>query len=683
MTLIIKKYNSGKNEMEQRLFKLNVYFRIKRIVGVLSAIILIVCISGCQKFLDVVPDDTPTLDHAFSNRSVTEKFLRTCYSHLPDPTDPAYYPAYFTSKDEFDWRTEIRFGNSPAGMISKGLQNTNTPYQDYWSGRNGGNSMYVAIRDCNIFLENANTPRDITEDERQRWIAEVKFLKAYYHFFLLELYGPIVLVKENLPISATPEQVRVFREPVDECVDYIVELIDEAMPNLPPELPDPASEFGRISQVIASAVKAKVLATAASPLFNGNNDYAGWVDKRGKQLVATTYDPAKWERAATAIKEAIDLAHNTGHRLYTFNKLAGGAQTFAMNDSMVQLMTIRKAITEDIERNPGVLWATQEQFADGKGGGMGFVVLGNMLKGVFPIMYAADQNLYVNYMSASWYMAELFYSNNGVPIEEDKYFDYAHRYNPRRALSSDNHQTYIPTGEVTATMNFFREPRFYADLGFDRGFFEIASTTSNGGASFDVYLRHRRGELSTASGLASYVPKKIAAFETSASQGVTGKAYTPYNYKFPLLRLSDLYLLYSEALNEVKSQPDNEVYQWIDTVRAVAGLKGVVESWQNASLNPSAPSTKTGMREIIRKERLIELAFEGQRFWDVKRWKIADRYWALQSYTWGNSQDPALFYVPTPGIGAPRPVTFKDYLYPIAKSDLRINTNLEQTYGWQ
>lgn len=659
------------------------YRSFSKWAGILGLFSLLLGAWGCNKFLDVVPNDTPTLDHAFSNRSVMEKFLRTCYSWLPDPTDPFYYPAYFTSRDEFDLRSDSRAANSMGGMIARGLQNTNTPYLDYWSGRNGGTGMYVAIRDCNIFLENAHIPRDITEEERTRWISEVKFLKAYYHFFLLQLYGPIVLAKENIPLTASPEQVRVFREPVDECVDYISGLIDEAMSGLPVVLPDAATEQGRISQVIALGVKAKLLTWAASPLFNGNPDYTGWTDKRGKQLVSTTYDPKKWERAATAIKAAIDAAESNGFRLYKFDKFSGGAQTFAMSDSMVQLMTIRKSITEDLERNPGVIWATQEQFASGKGGMSGLVVLGNMLMSLFPQMYAQDQAFLVNYYSASWHMAELFYSNNGVPIEDDKTFDYANRYQPRRATASDNHTAYIPTGEITASMNFFREPRFYADLGFDRGYFEIASTTLDGGKTFGVYLRHRSGEVGTFAGYASYIPKKLIAFETSASKGVTGNAYSPHNYQFPLLRLADLYLLYSEALNEVKAAPDEEVYGWIDKVRANAGLNGVVQSWQNAALNPSAPANKNEMRKIIQRERLIELAFEGQRFWDVRRWKTAIQYWSLPPTSWSlNTNDPNLFYVPFV-YGPARTVSFRDYLYPIAKSDLRVNTNLVQTYGWQ
>lgn len=638
-------------------------------------------VTGCN-YLDVVPNDTPTLNHAFSNRSVTEKFLRTCYSHLPDPTDPFYYPAYYTSRDEFDWRGEERARNSVAGQISLGLQNANAPYQDYWSGTNGGKNLYVAIRDCNIFLENVHIPRDIEEAERSRWIAEVKFLKAYYHFFLMKLYGPIVLVKENIPLSAPPEETKVYREPVDTCVNYIVQLLDEAIPDLPLVLPDPESEQGRITETIARAVKAKVLAWAASPLFNGNKDYAGWTDNRGRHLISSTYDPAKWERAVEAIKEAIDACDRAGNKLYEFNRYSGGAQTFAMNDTLVQEMTIRKAITEDVDKNPGVIWATQEQFGSGKGNStaLGFNVLGDMLRMLFPEIYPEDQNTYVNYYSASWHMGELFYSNNGVPINEDKYFDYAHRYEPRRATPGDNHESYIATGEITANMHFNREPRFYADLGFDRGFFELATTTNDGGKTF-VYLRHRPGEVGTANGLGSYVPKKIIPFETSASQGDLSKGYTPHHYQFPLIRLADLYLLYSEALNEVKAQPDAEVYQWIDKVRAHAGLDGVVASWSNASMDPDAPRDKNKMRDIIRRERLIELAFEGQRFWDVRRWKIADKYWSLPPMSWGESRDPESFYTPLVN-GPARQVTFKDYLYPIRNIDVRVNPNLVQTYGW-
>jgi hypothetical protein len=645
----------------------------------LIVVVVLTGMVGCD-YLDVVPNDTATLDHAFSNRSVTEKFLRTCYSHLPDPTNPFYYPAYFTSRDEFDFGFEVRSLQTVAGMISEGLQNTDNPLQNYWLGEQGGKSLYVAIRDCNIFLENIHIPQDVPPVERARWIAEVKFLKAYYHFFLMQLYGPIVLVKENLPLSASPEEVKTYREPVDECVDYIVELLDDAILDLPPTIPDPTREQGRISQTIALAVKAKVLAWAASPLFNGNPDYKEWTDNRGKQLVSDTYDPAKWERAAAAIKEAIETCHAVGLKLYEFNKNTS-PQTFNMNDTLVQMMTIRKAITEDMERNPGMIWASPEISAPGKGTGAATPSwLGDFLRSIFPIMYSTDYPSGVGGHCASWHMVNLFYTNNGVPMEEDKYFDYANRFQLRRATPGDHHQSYIATGEITVNMHFNREPRFYADLCFDRGFMELSTTTADGGASFGPYLRFRHGEVFQY--LSSYMPKKLVAFETTCSQGDHAKRYLPHYYMFPLIRLADLYLLYSEALNEVKEQPDAEVYEWIDRVREKAGLDGVRTSWARASINPDKPYTKEGMREIIQKERLIELAFEGQRFWDVRRWKIADKFWTLPPTRWAFSRNPEEYYVPEVYYHRERTVTVKDYLYPISLLDIRINPNLVQTYGW-
>lgn len=651
---------------------------MKNIQKITATAALLGLMAGCN-FLDVVPNDTATLESAFSNRSVAEKFLRTCYSHLPDPTNSSYYPTYFTSRDEFDYGFEDRTENTYAGKISDGLQNSNDPYLNYWSGRNGGNSLYVGIRDCNIFLENIHKPRDIDEEERARWIAEVKFLKAYYHFFLMELYGPIVLVKENLPLSASPEEVKVHREPVDDCVDYIVELLDEAIKDLPLALPDQAAEQGRINGLIALAVKAKVLAWSASPLFNGNQDYNGWIDNRGKQLIPQEYDVKKWERAAEAAKAAIDSCHACGLQLYQFNKYSGGPQTFRMNDTLVTMMTIRKAITEDIERNTGVIWATQEEFSDSKEGVTGF--LGNVIRQLFPFLYSTDQNALVNYHYASWHMCELFYSNNGVPIDEDKDFDYANRFGIHRATPGEKHESYIATGETTVNIDFNREPRFYADLGIDRGFYELATTTSDGGRTFSPMIKQRNGEAMSSSSSLGYLVKKIVPFEASATQGDPNKAYTAYDYRFPLIRLADLYLLYSETLNESKAQPDEEVYRWIDLVRENAGLNGVVASWENHAKNPNKPKTQAGMRDIIRRERLIELAFEGQRFFDVRRWKIADEYWSLPPTKYDLSKDINLTYKPIV-YGKAREVTFKDYLYPLRDYDLRINTNLVQTYGW-
>ena len=67
-------------------------------------------------------------------------------------------------------------------------------------------------------------------------------------------------------------------------------------------------------------------------------------------------------------------------------------------------------------------------------------------------------------MSVSMATVEQFYSKNGVPIEEDKEYDYSNRFNVR--TGDEDHKYYIQKGEQTAAMNFDREPRFYSTLWF-------------------------------------------------------------------------------------------------------------------------------------------------------------------------------------------------------------------------
>src|SRR5690606_30125874 len=98
---------------------------------------------------------------------------------------------------------------------------------------------------------------------------------------------------------------------------------------------------GRVTKVAALAIKARLLVTAASPLFNGNADYRALVNPDGTQLFNSTYDPEKWSRAAEACRQAVELAESVGAALYTFSS----AQV-ELSDAEKQEMTIRNAIAE-------------------------------------------------------------------------------------------------------------------------------------------------------------------------------------------------------------------------------------------------------------------------------------------------------------------------------------------------
>src|SRR5690606_36596558 len=111
---------------------------------------------------------------------------------------------------------------SNADQIALGHQRIVNPYMNFWEGSLGGKPLYNGIRDCNIFLDNIDVVPDMDETEKRQWIAEVKFLKAYYHYWLFRMYGPIPLYKSDIPISASVTEVQTSRSSVSECVDYMV-----------------------------------------------------------------------------------------------------------------------------------------------------------------------------------------------------------------------------------------------------------------------------------------------------------------------------------------------------------------------------------------------------------------------------------------------------------------------------
>lgn len=635
-------------------------FRIRRIVGTVALTLL--CAS-CD-FLDIMPDNVVVIDHAFTNSTEAEKYLFTCYSYLPSNGSPDHNIGMLAG-DEC-WIPEERPRLSlDTWNIARGYQNIASPLANYWDGFGVGVPMFRGIRDCNVFLENIKDEtkvRDLPLDKRVRWIGEVEFLKAYYHYYLLRMYGPIPICDKNIPVYATPDEVRVKREPVDKCVEYIANLLDESVKKLPKVIYRPNDELGRVTTSVALSVKAQLLLLAASPLFNGNPDYANFVDNDGVQLFNPTYDNSKWEAAAAAAKAAIDEAEAAGAELYKFENTS----PLKLSKESMTMMNIRHAICD--RWNSEVIWGdassrtwSLQQFS------MGILT------------DKTDVNNVYCQMAPTMKMAEMFYTKNGVPIQEDKTLDFTDTKQLRAATEEEN--VYIQKGYVTARLNFDREPRFYADLGFDGGTWLMYDTPSRTDEETYV-LKSKHGQIGSGSvfgcfSTTGYLAKKLVHWESVVEDNVSFK-----EYPWPIIRLADLYLMYAEALNEAKSTPDPDVYVYLDKVRERAGLKGVKESWTNYSTNPLKVTTQAGMREIIHQERSIELAFEGIRFWDLRRWKKAVEEFNKPVIGWTISQPSAAAYYQPQVLFHQKFVTPRDYLWPICINELAVNFNLVQNPGW-
>jgi hypothetical protein len=636
-----------------------------------TAALGVATLGGCHKYLDVVPDNVVTIDNAFTLKREAEKYLFTCYSYLPVENHPTASLGFVAGDECWLPREGVHFNNT-VWDIAKGYQNKVTPFADYWFGYYGTDGLYAAIRDCNIFLENVSNPQkvyDLEPDLRIRWLGEVEFLKAYYHFLLLRNYGPVPIADVALPISSTSDQVRVKRAPVDSVVNYIANLLDKAAENLPMKITDVANETGRITKPIALAVKARVLVMAASPLYNGNSDFASLKNTDGQLLFSGAYSVEKWQRAAAAAKQAIDVAQQAGLELYKFMGLN------KMTDTTRTQMSIRNAVCE--RWNSELIWGSTKN-VDLTSQNPDYIqrICMGQIDPRAPINLAATNELCVPLK-----IAQNFYTDHGVPINEDKTYNFSNFSELRTATKAERFN--LAEGYTTARLNFDREPRYYADLAFDGSVWYMQnSITGSDSATFTVEARQgqRMNEVNTDFiSMTGYWIKKLVNWKWAFSGTIN--AATSENYPWPLFRLADLYLLYAEAQNEAAG-PSEQVYTYLDKVRARAGLGGVVTTWNLYSNNPGKPLSKEGLRSIIHQERLIEMAFEGSRLWDLRRWKEAAAELNKPITGWDRTQSAPADYYRVVNIFSQKFIAPRDYFWPIREYEISVNPNIVQNTGW-
>ena len=654
---------------------------------------------GCNDLLDILPDDKPELKDAFKDKYNAEKYLFTCYRFLPTFVNPNNTLGLSGGGDIIYSERNTGGGLSsgpPAPMMAflKG-NNTANPYTNFWDGENGANrNLWQGIRHCNTFLENINVedggPQDLDDMLRTQWIAEVKTIKAYIHFYLLRLYGPIPIIDKVIPVSAKGDEVDVYREPVDKVVDYIAITLDEAIKDLPTsnEL-DIVSEYGRFTKTIALSIKANTLVLAASPIFNNNNYYAGIKDNRGVELFPKGDSKKRWERALEATDEACRAAESEGAIILLTtdggNNAIRGTNSTNINDTTKAMVSLRQAVTEPW--NPEIIWGTNESTTT-------LQQWSTMLSNDEWFNFGAVVPTYLGQRQApTLNVVESFYYSNGIPLNEDSNWEnngwYKDRY--KTQLPDAEHQKYfIKKGQETAILHFNRSLRFYASVGFDGGIWEGREKTM-AEASYPNMMRHfgsgmKHAETYGGYPYSGYLAKKLSHLRTTYTE--TRVTLVRQQYSFPIIRLADMYLMLAESLNEfggpekVDSQGHN-AYFYLDKIRARSGMEGVVDSWNKYAIAKykNKPGDINGLRDIIRQERLNELAFEGSFYYDVRRWLLAEEMFNKPILGWNKDGENKRDFYNIRVLLQPR-FSMKDYLMPINVSTLLQNENLIQNPGW-
>ena len=557
---------------------------MKKYIILLACIILFpVIFSSClESYLDKSPESGLTTDDVFKKVDNFKKFFLTVYEgrQLDGTTWRDYnikcgMPFYFGMWDQkYTWEglTDCAdMGRYMEGQTFKSGQVSAFVNKFTYdrARRPILGSMFTAIRICNLTLENIKllqTDQAIID----QYTAEAHFVRAFAHFELFRIWGPMpyltkVLGPEDqwdIPRLSKRETCLRIAADMDTAATFFAKANlmrrDNPTPGAPGHLPSNA-EQQRPNGVAAKAFKARALLYAASPL----NNELGVKD---------------WEEAAKANWEAIDIALKNGYLLQTADKY---------KDNYV-------GVTYTNEQLWGYSWGS---WAYDNGNQQGIV------NGVF------------GSSKSSW--SGECPTQNFVDKFETKYGEPLNTQAERNAATLAGHyKEQDPYKD--------RDPRFYIDIIHNQASSIIGWTNSKAQIYYEMV-----GGVAKYSELLdqSYLGITRTGYYSRKRWGENSvKNKTSKQITDPIIRLGELYLNYAEAANEAYGPKTAApvagaitAEQAINVIRTRIGMPNILAAYT---------ASKEAFRPRIKNERNIELSFEGHYYFDIRRWKDAPAAYA-------------------------------------------------------
>lgn len=604
-------------------------------------LILAATVCGCTDFLDVSDELEGELTTAeiFNTPEEMRSFHRTIFSGVT-VSSKLLFVDHNPHLTENPWP-----GVTDELKMSHGYALTRTV-----TGYNAGNApfhrwfdLYETIRQANIFLENAKViPESGSADyiaaaELAQMKAQARFLRAYYHYLLFELYGPVPIMDEA--VDPDDPDLDFSRNSVDEVVDFVTAEMDTVAGRLN-EIETEEAQLALPTKGVALAVKSKMLVYAASPLFNGGYEEALDVTnpESGKRLFPD-HDPDKWQRALDALQEFIDFAE-TGH--YELYKEYDSEGNYDPHASLYNLF---------MDYNSEVIWANPY----GAYGGI------HTWQGIDNLVAPRTEQGEPTF-AVTQELVDDFFMIDGRTIDESPMYS-------EQGFSTAGEDKSGQTEPGTYRMWINREPRFYQTVFYQGRRWHMSNNVikfHQGTGNDNSHSRHPH---------TGYLMYKRASRSVSH---IGTHAKSEYRPSF-IFRLAEFYLLYAEALNEVDPN-DPRILEYIDKVRERAGIPKL------ADIKPEIQGDQVAQREAIRREMRVELCTEGQRYFNVRRWMIAENSvggGGQGGNFYGMNMDAEVeenFYQRT--LQEVRAWDRAMYLYPIPQDEINKSTKLVQNPGW-
>ena len=628
---------------------------MKKQNSIYTLLIALLCfVSSCDYLgvSDQLAGGLQNTEQVFDNVSYTKRWYANVFAGIPDYSGinsvnvGAFKNPWTGMCDELvvGYGNSSKYNNSDRNAANMGFHR----YGD----------CYKYIRQANIFLQKAHpimttgTQGDqLLEDELTQMKANVRFMRAFYHYLLFEQYGPIILVKDKI-YNATEDQ-DVPRNTVDEVIEYIDSELTAVASELTQEPIFEDKDYRAWpTKGVALAVRAKLWLYAASPLLNGGYREALSVTNPDGTRLFPDYDAGKWEKALAACKDFIDYAEAGRYELYKEYKDDNGA----VIDPDKSVYNLFQKYTHEI------IWAT----ANNDWGGMNGDAFDRR------IAPRCEKNG-LGSTGVTQELVDAFYMKDGFPVSATASLPQSTLYQEEGygTYKDQNDNFSKKYTNVTVSNRYLnREPRFYNTVFFNGRQWPV---------SCNQVLFYNGGNSGVQEGQATLTGYMLfKRFNRSVS--LTNPGVASQFRPSIIFRLADFYLMYAEAANEVNPN-DARVLKYLNLVRERAGLPDI------ETLNPAIRGNQELQRAAIQRERQIELATEGQRYFDVRRWMIADKNGEGRQNGYvhgmnvrGESNDKEDFN----RIVEASQIVFnrKMYLYPMPDSEMRKTKNLVQNPGW-
>jgi len=611
---------------------------------------------SCEKYLTPELDKQLTLEETFRTRVSTERYLAHVYSFLPKdyhavPTwgwDRVTSAVSRSDESYFSWIAGMSYLN-----YNNGSWNPTTSDYHTWS------FYYQGINQATVFINHVGECEELSTAEVERYTGEARFLRAFYYILLIQQYGPVYVWKDMDPDNtlAGPD---VDRHSLDENIDYVVAELDAAEAALRRNDVYEITEnkwMGRVTVGAVLAARSRFLLYMARPLFNGHQWYVGMKNYYGDYLFPQTPDPTKWDKAAAAARSLIDIAEQK--EIYELYRNTTESNPFTRAIRSYQGIYFDKW-------NKELIWAFWQ--------GSGFdwcvrasppIVLKEGYGGYAPSLKLVDT--YPMAESGRFPIEE--YRSDGYPIIDPQSRYVEEGFTDGWTHPAENKRMHPDYPVHNSCVG--RDARFYASIFFngcwwinDFKYWEKPVTFYTGGNST---YGNQSGDFVKN----GYLFRRMNNPANNTENSNWG------NFSWPYFRLAEIYLNYAECCNEKPQRNEQEGLEYWNRVRARAGLNKIEVAY------PEIIGNKERFRELLKKERMVEFAFENLRYYDVNTWaeggteRNGKRYGRdLRATNYKSS------WARTDAICSPIVCLPKHHLFPIHQNQLNEMIHITQNYGW-